>query len=96
MRETRITLPELGLLAATRGMLGAGIGMLLANRLSSQQRKAVGTTLLLVGIITTIPIALEVLNSSRLTTIGEPDGHGRTSGRPAEERRSEVGSFVRS
>ena len=33
MRETHITLPELGLVAGTRGMLGAGLGLLLADRL---------------------------------------------------------------
>ena len=32
MKETRLTLPELTLIAVTRGMLGAGIGLLLADR----------------------------------------------------------------
>ena len=67
MRETRITLPELALIAGTRGMLGAGIGLLLADRLSEDRRKAVGWTLLLVGALTTIPLAIEVLGSSRST-----------------------------
>ena len=33
MRETRISLPELALVAGTRALLGAGIGLLLADRL---------------------------------------------------------------
>ena len=65
MRETRLTLPELALIAGTRGMLGAGIGLLLADRLSAPQRKAVGWTLVLVGAVTTVPLALEVLGRGR-------------------------------
>src|SRR4051794_21271647 len=55
MRETRITLPELVLVAGTRAALGAGLGLLLADRLSADQRRAVGWTLFLVGALSTIP-----------------------------------------
>jgi len=65
MRETRVTLPELALIAGTRGMLGAGLGLLLADRLPDTQRKAVGWTLVLVGVLTTVPLAFEVLGASR-------------------------------
>jgi uncharacterized membrane protein YfcA len=68
MRETRLTLPELGLVAGTRAVAGIGIGLLLADRLSPEQRKAVGWTLLLVGALTTIPLAMEVLGHSRSST----------------------------
>jgi uncharacterized membrane protein YfcA len=61
MRERAITLPELGLIAGTRAALGAGIGLLLADRLDPDRRKAVGWTLLLVGVVTTFPLAFEVL-----------------------------------
>lgn len=57
-----LNLPEIGLIAATRGMLGAGIGLLLAERLSAEQRKAVGWTLLTVGAVTTVPLVLNVLS----------------------------------
>jgi hypothetical protein len=60
MKERRITTPELALVAGTRGMLGAGIGLLLASRFTSDTRRAVGRTLLLIGLLTTIPLALEV------------------------------------
>jgi hypothetical protein len=66
MRERAITLPELGLIAGTRAALGAGIGLLLADRLDPDRRKAVGWTLLVVGAITTIPLALEVLGKNPL------------------------------
>ena len=65
MKETRLTLPQLGLIAGTRGALGAGIGLLLSDRLSQEQRKAVGWTLALFGAISTIPLALQVFAGVR-------------------------------
>ena len=64
MKETTLTIPELGLIAGTRVALGAGIGFLLAEKLSSEQRRAAGIVLLLVGAISTIPLVLEVLGKS--------------------------------
>jgi hypothetical protein len=63
MRERQITLPTIGLIAGTRVALGLGLGLLLANRLTAEQRKAAGWGLLAVGALTTIPLALEVLGS---------------------------------
>lgn len=64
MRTTQISLPELALIAGTRAIAGAGIGLLLADRLPEKQRKAVGWTLLLVGVAVTVPLAVEVLGNS--------------------------------
>ena len=61
MRERGVTLPELGLIAGTRVALGAGLGLLLASRLDPDRRTAVGWTLLLVGVASTVPLAMEVL-----------------------------------
>jgi hypothetical protein len=61
MIHRTVTLPELGLIAGTRVALGAGIGLLLADRLSDEQRRAAGWTLLAVGALTTIPLAAGVL-----------------------------------
>ena len=52
----KVTAPELALIAGTRGMLGAGIGLLAASRLTDDQRRAVGRTLLAIGAVTTIPL----------------------------------------
>ena len=60
MNTVTLTLPEIGLLAGTRAALGAGVGLLLSERLGREQRQAVGWTLLVIGLITTIPVALEV------------------------------------
>jgi len=68
MRERAITLPELGMIAGTRVALGAGLGLLLASRLDADRRRAVGWTLLLVGIISTVPLAMEVLGKRPLPT----------------------------
>ena len=62
MKTSELTLPEVGLIAATRGMLGAGIGLLLADKLNQDQRKAIGWTLFAMGAISTIPLALDVLS----------------------------------
>ena len=61
MISRTLTLPELGLIAGTRVALGVGIGILVADRLSGEQRRAVGWTLLAVGVLTTIPLAANVL-----------------------------------
>ena len=65
MKETRLSLPELALIAGTRAMLGGGIALLLAERLNKEQRKAIGLTLFLVGAMTTIPLGMAVLSKRR-------------------------------
>jgi hypothetical protein len=67
MRETRITLPELALIAGTRAALGAGLGLLLADRLPEGERRAVGWTLLLIGALSTVPLAFEILGGLHLS-----------------------------
>jgi hypothetical protein len=79
MRETRISLPELAMIGGTRAALGAGLALLLADRLPDAQRRAVGWTLLAIGVLSTIPLALEVLGR-------EPglDAGTATSSEPAD------------
>jgi len=62
MKKAELTLPEIALIAGTRGMLGAGCGLLLADRLNDDQRRAMGWTLLIIGAISTIPLAIDVLS----------------------------------
>ena len=77
MRTVTFTLPEIGLLAGTRAMLGGGIALLLADRLSDEKRRAVGWTLALVGVVTTVPLVIEILCSScereKARPAGRPD-----------------------
>ena len=67
MTSKRITLalPELGLIAMTRGALGVGIGFLLSNGLEKDERRSAGLALLAVGVLTTIPILLRLRNELR-------------------------------
>jgi hypothetical protein len=65
MSEATIPIPQIGLIAATRGMLGAGIGLLLSGRMEPNVRKAVGATLCAVGVVTTIPLAMMVFGSRK-------------------------------
>ncbi len=65
MKKAELTLPQVALIAGTRGMLGAGAALLLADKLNEDQRKAIGWTLLIVGAVSTIPLAIEVLSKRR-------------------------------
>ena len=62
MITTELPLPELALVVGTRGLLGAGLGLLLADRINTDQRRAVGWALVAIGVVTTIPLALMVSN----------------------------------
>jgi hypothetical protein len=55
MRTTTLTFPELTLIAATRSMLDVGLALLLARRLSNEQREIAGNILTAIGLITTVP-----------------------------------------
>jgi acetaldehyde dehydrogenase (acetylating) len=57
---SRLTIAEIALIAATRVALGAGLGLLVSNRLNEDQRKAAGIALAVVGGLTTIPLVLTV------------------------------------
>ena len=65
MSRIDVSLPELAFVAATRGMAGAGIGLLLAGFLNGERRKAIGWTLLAIGALTTVPIAIDVITRRR-------------------------------
>ena len=66
LTERGLTIPELMLIAGTRVALGAGLGLLLSDRLNKDQRRAAGWALLGVGVLTTIPILRGVFAKERL------------------------------
>jgi hypothetical protein len=90
MRRTEVTIPELGLIAGTRGILGAGLGLLLADRLSEGPRKAAGWALFLVGAISTIPLAFEVFGRHRPRVANELHEARRRNERHANGRSRRV------
>ena len=65
MKMRKVTLAELALIAGTRGMLGAGIGLLLSSKLTKDKRRAAGWTLVAVGAATTIPLMMTVFGNHK-------------------------------
>lgn len=65
MKEVILGLPELAMVVGTRAMAGAGIGVLLSDKMKPEQRRAVGWTLVLIGALTTIPLAIRVFSNRR-------------------------------
>jgi len=58
MREVRTPLPLVFAIAATRGLLGVGIGLLVSERIGRKHRREVGTVLAAIGALSTIPLAI--------------------------------------
>jgi len=65
LKERKVTIPELMLIGGTRVALGLGIGLLIRDKLNKDQRQAAGVALLIVGAVTTIPLAIEVLSKKQ-------------------------------
>jgi hypothetical protein len=86
MNETRITLPELALVAGTRAALGIGVGLLLANRLTVQERKGAGWALFLVGALSTVPLAIEIFGRPRWLRLSRESERVSRAPRPEFER----------
>lgn len=62
MKERKLKLSDVALIASTRGMLGAGIGLLLSGKLNKDQRRAAGWALVAVGAVTTVPLLMNLLD----------------------------------
>ena len=75
MKHRIVTLPEIILIGGTRIALGAGLGLLLSEKLSRDARRGAGWSLLAVGALTTIPLVMGVLASP---------GVGEQNPRPAK------------
>ncbi len=67
MPQPTLSGPEIALFAGTRVALGIGIGLLFGGKLSSDQRKGAGIALTVVGALTTIPLAVQVITRARST-----------------------------
>ena len=67
MKKLELTLPEFALVVGTRAMIGAGVGLLVADKINDDKRKAIGWTLFAIGALSTIPLAIEVLGKKKET-----------------------------
>ncbi|HKD80662.1 MAG TPA: hypothetical protein VKH81_13270 [Candidatus Angelobacter sp.] len=61
MIEKKLSLAEILLIAGTRVAFGVGIGLLLSRRLSNDAKKAAGLALTLVGGLSSVPLAINVI-----------------------------------
>jgi hypothetical protein len=80
MRDVQIPLPELALIAGTRVALGVGIGFVVADMLTHAQRRAAGWTLIAVGALSTIPLAIDVLSRRASEDLPIDPTHGGPPG----------------
>ena len=80
MKHVVLDLPAFGFLLSTRAALGCGIGLLLSDRLSDTRRRTIGTALIAIGAITTIPGARSIIRG-----IGRSGGE-RTASMDRDER----------
>jgi hypothetical protein len=55
-----VTMPELFLVAGTRVLLGAGIGLVVGSKLGSPASRRIGKMLFALGALSTIPIARKI------------------------------------
>ena len=69
MRTVSLTFPEFMFIVGTRAMLAAGVAFLAFSKLSNQQRRVVGSTLVAIGAVTTIPAAIAVLRKRDLAPV---------------------------
>lgn len=71
MRHIDLPIHELAFVAGTRGMAGAGVALLLADFLKPETRRTVGWTLLAIGALTTVPIAVSLARRSRVGPLSQ-------------------------
>jgi hypothetical protein len=66
-----LTVPEIAFIAATRGAIGFGAGLLLAGKFKREHRKLLGWSLFLSGVASTIPIALHLFGKQKTAAVSE-------------------------
>jgi hypothetical protein len=62
-----LTVPQIALIAVTRGAIGFGAGLLLANKFNQSKRNTLGWSLFLSGLASTIPIAMHLFRKKEHT-----------------------------
>jgi hypothetical protein len=66
MKERGLTIPEIMLIGGTRVALGVGLGFLIADKLSHDARKGAGWALLSIGVLSTVPLVMNVLGKPEI------------------------------
>lgn len=73
MRDVPLTLPEIGMINGTRFVIGAGVGLLLGEKMDRHTRKAVGISLLAAGILFSVPMGVSLLGKLRGVRATNPE-----------------------
>lgn len=58
MKPKVLTIPEIILIGGTRAALGAGLALVIGEKLNRDTRRGAGWALLAVGVLTTVPLAM--------------------------------------
>jgi hypothetical protein len=67
--EAEFTVPELIRVVSTRAAIGVGLGLVLADSIPKNSRRAVGWTMLLGGVFSATAFALEVFGQPKSFTL---------------------------
>jgi hypothetical protein len=67
MKRLNLPAPAFFFIVATRALLGAGVGLLVSDKLPRRQRRKLGAMLVGLGALTTIPAILSLVRSSTTT-----------------------------
>jgi len=65
MGNVTLSFPTFGFVVGTRAALGAGVGLLLARRLTERHRRRAGLALVLIGAATTVPAVMAVFRKRK-------------------------------
>ena len=65
MKRLDLNLPTFGFIVWTRAALGVGIGLMLSSQIPEPRRRAIGLTLVGIGVATTIPALIAALRGVR-------------------------------
>jgi hypothetical protein len=60
-----VRIPQIGFIAVTRVAIGAGPGLILADKFNRGQRRRTGWVLLAIGGLTTIPLVINVVRKAK-------------------------------
>jgi hypothetical protein len=63
MENLKLNRPQFGFIVATRAALAFGVGLLVADRIPKERRRAIGAALVSLGAATTIPALMLVFGN---------------------------------
>lgn len=64
-KNKNVSVPELAMIAGTRLALGIGIGLLISDYFTIDQRRGAGWALVIIGVLITVPLIIEVFRNDR-------------------------------